>query len=107
MGIILARLLMPDKFGLIGMLAIFMGLATTFIDSGFGAALIQRKNLTQLDCDSIFYFNIVVGVVSIGPFGAIQNALLCKKMDFRTQTIVSVSSGLVSGVTGVVLAMRG
>ena len=42
-GIILARLLMPEDYGAIGMLAIFMSLAEVFIDAGFGSALIQKK----------------------------------------------------------------
>ncbi len=63
-GIILARLLFPAQFGLIAMLAIFLSLAQTFLDSGFGAALIQKKNITQKDMSSIFYFNIFVGVIT-------------------------------------------
>lgn len=42
-SIILARLLSPDDYGIIGMLAIFMSLAEVFIDAGFGSALIQKK----------------------------------------------------------------
>jgi O-antigen/teichoic acid export membrane protein len=65
-GIILARLLFPEQFGLIGMLLIFMAVAQTFLDSGFGAALIQKKEATQKDICSIFYFNILVGVAAAG-----------------------------------------
>lgn len=57
-GIILARLLMPEDYGAIGMLAIFMSLAEVFIDAGFGSALIQKKNPTQTDYSTVFYFNI-------------------------------------------------
>ena len=48
-GIILARLLTPYDYGCIGMLSIFMVLAGTFIDGGFGSALIQKKHPTQTD----------------------------------------------------------
>ena len=48
-GIILARLLSPYDYGCIGMLSIFMMLAQTFIDSGFGSALIQKKQPSQTD----------------------------------------------------------
>jgi O-antigen/teichoic acid export membrane protein len=65
-GIILARLLFPEQFGLIGMLMIFMAVAQSFLDSGFGAALIQKKEATQKDICSIFYFNILVGVAAAG-----------------------------------------
>ena len=61
--IFLARLLSPEQFGLIGMLSLFIALAQTFLDSGFGAALIQKTNATHLDECSIFYFNIFVGVL--------------------------------------------
>ena len=57
-GIILARLLTPEDYGAIGMLAIFMSLAEVFIDAGFGSALIQKKNPTQTDYSTVFYFNI-------------------------------------------------
>ena len=43
LGIIVARLLLPSDYGLIGMLAIFLAVSETFIQSGFGAALIQKK----------------------------------------------------------------
>ena len=65
-GIMLARLLVPEQFGLIAMLYVFIALANTFIESGFGAALIQRRNVTQIDICSIFYFNIVVGLGAAG-----------------------------------------
>ncbi len=62
-GIILARLLTPHDYGCIGMLAIFMSLAETFIDGGFGSALIQKKNPTQVDYSTIFFWNVAVAVV--------------------------------------------
>jgi len=57
-GIILARLLTPYDYGCIGMLAIFMVLAESFIDCGFGSALIQKKRPTQTDYSTIFWWNI-------------------------------------------------
>jgi len=62
-GIILARLLFPEDFGLIGMLAIFMAVGHLFISSGFGSALIQKREATMRDTCSIFYFNILAGLV--------------------------------------------
>ncbi len=64
--IILARLLLPAEFGLIAMLTIFMAVAQSFIDSGFGSALIQKQDATQVDENSIFYFNIFVGGIGAG-----------------------------------------
>ncbi|KWW31941.1 MAG: polysaccharide biosynthesis protein [bacterium P3] len=57
-GIILARLLTPYDYGCIGMLSIFIVLAESFIDGGFGSALIQKKNPTQEDYSTIFYWNL-------------------------------------------------
>ena len=62
-GIILARLLTPYDYGCIGMLAIFMLLAEAFIDGGFGSALIQKKNPTQTDYSTIFFWNLGLSVV--------------------------------------------
>jgi O-antigen/teichoic acid export membrane protein len=61
-GIILARLLMPAEFGLIGMLALFIGVAQTFVNCGFGEGLIQKQNTTHRDECSVFYLNLAFGV---------------------------------------------
>ncbi len=45
------------------MTAIFFAIATTFIDSGFGSALIQKKDRNEIDYSTCFYFNILVGIV--------------------------------------------
>ena len=62
-GIILARLLTPYDYGCIGMLMIFMLLAESFIDGGFGSALIQKKNPTQTDYSTIFFWNMGLSAV--------------------------------------------
>ncbi len=60
--IIIARLLLPADYGLIGMLAIFMALAQTFTDGGLSNALIQKKDRNQEDYSTVFYFNIIIGI---------------------------------------------
>lgn len=62
-GIILARLLTPFDYGCIGMLSIFMVLAESFIDGGFGSALIQKKRPTQEDYSTIFWWNMGMAVL--------------------------------------------
>lgn len=62
-GIILARILTPFDYGCIGMLSIFMLLSEDFIDGGFGSALIQKKNPTQEDYSTIFWWNIAVSII--------------------------------------------
>lgn len=62
-GLVLARLLDPEDYGVIAMLNIFMAISQTFIDSGFSNALIRKPDRTEADNATAFYFNIVVGVV--------------------------------------------
>lgn len=60
-GIVLARMLSPKEFGLIGMLTIFIAISESFVDSGFRQALIRKQDCTQADYSTVFYFNIIVG----------------------------------------------
>jgi O-antigen/teichoic acid export membrane protein len=62
-GIMLARILSPEEFGLIGMLAIFIAIAQSFITSGFSQALIRKQDCNAADYSTVFYFNIVVGIL--------------------------------------------
>ena len=61
--IVLARLLTPKDFGLIAMMAIFLGLAQSLVDSGFSQALVRKQDRTETDNCTVFYFNIVVGLI--------------------------------------------
>ncbi len=62
-GIVLARLLMPEDFGLIGMLSIFIALSHVFIQSGMGSGLIQKQDRTEKDYSTVFIFNLVVSTL--------------------------------------------
>lgn len=62
-GLILARLLSPSDYGVVGMVGIFFAIAQTFIDSGFGSALIRKNDCSDEDYSTAFYFNIIVGLV--------------------------------------------
>lgn len=62
-NLILARILVPSDFGAIGMLTIFIMVAQTLIDSGFGSALIQKKDPTQIDYSTIFFWNISFSII--------------------------------------------
>lgn len=57
----LARLLGPEAFGLVGMLAVFIAISQVFTDSGFTSALIRHTERTERDFSTALYFNIVVG----------------------------------------------
>jgi O-antigen/teichoic acid export membrane protein len=61
-GLMIARLLLPNDYGLIGMLSVFMAVAQSLIDSGFGQALIQRKSPSQEDFSTVFYFNLAISI---------------------------------------------
>ena len=62
-GLVLARLLSPSDYGVVGMVGIFFAIAQTFIDSGFGSALIRKNDCSDTDYSTAFYFNIIVGFV--------------------------------------------
>lgn len=61
--IVIARRLSPKEFGLIGMLAIFLAVAQSLIDSGFSQALIRKQDRTDTDKNTVFYFNVLVSSV--------------------------------------------
>ena len=120
--IILARLLMPEDFGLIGMITIFISISTSIIDSGLSNALIRVEKIGDRECSTVFYFNLAISVlvylilffcapyigrffnegrlinilrilaisIIIDAFGIIQRILLTRKIDFKTQTKISI-----------------
>lgn len=63
LGMILARLLSPSDYGIVGMLSIFFAISQTFVDSGFSNALIRKIDRTEVDYSTAFYFNVVVGLL--------------------------------------------
>lgn len=84
-GIVLARVVAPHEFGLIGMTAIFIALSNTFVDSGFSSALIRKTDCTQADYSTVFYYNLGMGLlfyailfVSAGAIGSFFKEPLLK-----------------------------
>lgn len=59
-SIILARLLVPEVYGTIALVTVFTQILNVFVDSGFGNALIQKKDADDLDFSTVFYFNVAV-----------------------------------------------
>lgn len=59
-GITLARLLSPSDYSLIALVMIFISLSNTLVDGGFGVALVRKQNASELDFNTVFYFNISV-----------------------------------------------
>ena len=62
-SIILARLLAPSDYGVVGMLTIFITIIQLFVDSGFSQAIITKQDRTQQDLSTAFFFNIGVGIL--------------------------------------------
>lgn len=136
LGLIIARLLSPDDYGVMAMLAIFLAISNAFIDSGFSTALVRKTDRSETDNATAFYFNIGVGiitlvvfyisapwialfyntpilepiskVVGIMPFLSslcvVQQALLTSRIDFKTQSKVSLYATIVSGLIGAGMA---
>lgn len=64
--IVMARLLSPKDYGLVGMLTVFIAVSQSLIDSGFSQALIRKQNRQEIDNSTVFYFNVVVGLLLYG-----------------------------------------
>lgn len=138
-NIVLARILMPEDFGIIAMTTIFMTLSTSLVDSGFTGALTRKKSVCREDFDTVFYFNLAVSVLLysvlylcaplisaffnqqilipvirvmglsliINAFGIVQRVILVRRIDFKTQAIISLASSITAGVISIVLASAG
>lgn len=62
-GLILARLLAPAEYGIMAMIAIFIAVSNSIIDSGFSNALIRKVRIERVDYNTVFYFNFVISIV--------------------------------------------
>lgn len=138
-GIVMARLLSPNDYGLIGMLAIFMSISQVFIDGGFSTALVQKKNRTNADLSTVFFINFGISIILYGclylsaPYiayfyeqplleqitkvyglnliinalAAVHKTILLIKVDFKTQSVISLLSAIISGAVGIYFAYNG
>ena len=62
-SIVLARLLLPEEFGLIAMITVFMGIGNTLLNAGLGQSLIRTKDPTEEDYSTVFFFNLLASIV--------------------------------------------
>ncbi len=138
-GIVLARLLSPDDYGLIGIIAIFTAVCTAIINGGFSTALIRKNDCTDDDYNTAFIVNLGLSLVLyaviflcsplianffgkqelvaltrvssitmiIGALAIVQQTRLTKRIDFKTQTKISLISAISSGVIGIGMALVG
>lgn len=92
-SIILARLLLPEDFGTIALIGVFITVSNVFVDSGFGNALIQKKYIDELDTSSVFFTNLFISIVlyfivfGIAPFVAIYYNLPVLRDLLRVQAV--------------------
>jgi len=138
-SIILARVLMPAEFGLIGMIVVFYAIGTTLASAGLTQSLIRGNNLSQSDYSTVFFFNLIGSSVIysimyiaapyiagfynqpslvditrvyclsfvINALSAVQMTRLTKEMKFKSQTLISLPSIIISAVLGVWMAYQG
>lgn len=138
-GVILARLLSAEEYGLIGIVSIFIVLFNVIVDSGFSSALIRKKDADEKDYNTVFYINLAISIlltlslffsapsiaaffqknelvqltramsciILINAFSIVQKTVLTKKIDFKTQTKISIISHSVSGLLGILFALCG
>ena len=136
-SIVLARLLTPDDYGLIGIIMIFTTVCDTLINAGFSDALIRKKDATEDDYNTVFIVNLMTSIVLyavvfasaplissffgrtelvalvrvmtlvmiIGALAKVQQTRLTKRIDFKTQTKVTLASSIISGVVGIGMAL--
>lgn len=101
-SIVLARLLMPEAYGSVALITAITAILQVFIDSGFGNALIQKKDADDLDFSSVFYFNMTMcTVLYLGMFFAAP--LISKFYNMQLTALVRVISLtlIVAGVKGI------
>lgn len=138
-GLVLARLLTPAEYGLIGIILIFVAVFNSIVDGGLSNALIRKPDADEKDLNTVFYSNLAVSVllcaamygsaVWVGAFfdqptlvgltramsvivvvnalALVQRAVLVKRIDFKTQTKVSLIANLTSGGVGIAMAVYG
>jgi teichuronic acid exporter len=134
--ILLARLLSPEDFGVLGIVMIFITFSKTFVDSGLSQALIKKQNCTDSDYNTVLLFNFLTGVflyvvvysiapfisvffdlneltplirlasvvILIGSITVVQQTILTKNLNFRTQALISFAATFTSGVIAIYLA---
>lgn len=138
-SIVLARLLSPDDYGLIGIIAIFTAVCTAIINGGFTTALIRKKDVNDDDYNTVFLVNLGASVflyviifilapiiadffrrgelieltrvaslgLIIGSLALVQQTILTKRIDFKTQTKITIIASISSGVVGITMALLG
>lgn len=136
-SIVLARLLSPDDYGLLGIITIFTTVCTAIINGGFSNALIRTQKPTDEDYNTAFICNLLMSILLyaivflcspliadffnrqelvaltrvssftmiIGALAIVQQTRLTKRIDFKTQTKITLIASILSGIIGIALAL--
>lgn len=101
--VILARMLIPDHFGLIGMILVFTAVSNSLIDSGFTQALIREQKVTQKDYSTVFYFNIIISlVIYLCLFAAAPQISLFFEESELTEIVRVLTLGIIINSFGII-----
>lgn len=138
-SVVLARLLTPDDYGLIGIVTIFTLISQALINAGFTSALIRKKDATDDDYNTVFIVNLCISLILysiifigapaiasffkrqelidlvrvtsigmiIGALALVQQTRLTKRIDFKSQTLITMTASISSGVIGIAMALLG
>ena len=138
-SLVLARILSPEHYGLIGIIAIFTAVCQTLINAGFTTALIRKKDATEDDYNTVFIVNLAMSLILytviflcapliadffhryelvdltrvsslsmiIGALALVQQTRLTKRIDFKSQTKITIAASVISGIIGIVMALLG
>ena len=71
-SVVLARLLMPEEFGVVALAGMFIILIGIFVDCGFGRALVQKKDIDDIDYNTIFWIQLLFSFL---PFSILHDSL--------------------------------
>ena len=102
-SIVLARILMPEDYGTVALVTVFTNIMQVFVDSGLSTALIQKKDVDDLDFSSVFYFNFIVCIILylVMFFSASLIASFYEKPELVSIVRVISFTIVISGVKGV------
>lgn len=106
-SIILARLLLPEDYGVISLITVFITILTLLVDGGFSNALIQNQHTDQLDYSTVFYFNLFLGfILYIGLYAAAPAiAIFYDRSDMVPYIRVLSLTLIIGGANGVQQAL--
>lgn len=138
-SVVLARILTPDDYGLLGIMMIFTSVCTALVNAGFTTALIRKTDANMDDYNTSFIVNMAMSIafyclifilspniaeffgreelikltriislgMVIGAFSLVQQTRLTKKIDFKTQTKITLTAAVLSGCIGITMALLG